>query len=381
MIPSDQRKQRRYITAVFFFLAGIIGATWSSRIPDVQQKLGLNNAALGLVLFALPAGLVLGLLLSGWLVARFGTQKIMVISCIISAFLLCLLGLANLRGQLMVVLFFVGFTRTVMNIAINTNAVEVQRLYEKPIISTFHGIWSVACLIAAVIGTVMILFNVIPLIHFIIIGGLCILGVFLHKNKLNSDEHIAPESRPFLVMPDKYLWLLGLIAFCVMAGENTAFEWSINYFDQVVKAEKAFLTLGYICFIIAMSSGRLLGDRLIHRFGHANMLLVNGVVMSSGFILAALIPSTLFAAFGFFLVGLGDSIVVPIVYTLAARSSKMPANYAIASVTLIGYTGFLVAPLINGTVSQIFGMQWAFLFVGLLALCISLLTLMVKKLM
>jgi fucose permease len=227
----------------------------------------------------------------------------------------------------------------------------------------------------------MIILNIIPLFHFIIIGAVCILGVFLHKNKLNSDEHIVPESRPFLVKPDRYLWLLGLIAFCVMVGENTAFDWSINYFEQVVKADKAFLTLGYTCFIIAMSSGRLLGDRLIHRFGHTNMLLGNGVLMSSGYILTALIPTTVSAAFGFFLVGLGDSIVVPIVYSLASRSNKMPANYAIASVTLIGYTGFLVAPLIIGSVSQAFGMQWAFLFVGLLALCISLLTIKVKKMM
>src|SRR4051812_15736087 len=114
-VPGDKKK-RRLITTIFFFISGIITASWSSRIPDVQHKLHMNNAVWGTVLFALPAGLVTGLVLSSWLVARFGTQKVMITTSILVAVLLCFLGLSSFRAELMIALFLTGFVRTILNV-------------------------------------------------------------------------------------------------------------------------------------------------------------------------------------------------------------------------------------------------------------------------
>lgn len=373
------RRRRRLITAIYFFLSGIITASWSSRIPDVQQKLQLDDAVWGSVLFALPVGLVTGLLLSSWLIARFGTSVLMVLGCIVSCTLLAGLGFAGERVQLMITLFLFGGVRTILNMAMNTQSVEVQRLYDKPIVSTFHGLWSLACFFSAAIGTLMIVYNVLPRYHFVIIGIFCLLVVFATRKRVSNGAHVKPQLRPFFVKPDKYLLVLGLIAFCGMLAESTMFDWSVNYFEKVVATDKQFVTTGYTAFIVAMSLGRLLGDRLIARFGPVNMLMTNGVLMAIGFAIAALFPFLLPAAIGFVLIGLGDSIVVPIVYTLSARSKIMQPSYALASVTLIGYTGFLTGPLLVGSISEAVGMQWSLVVVGSISLGITFFTWYVKR--
>jgi MFS family permease len=378
MEHEEKRKQRK-TTAVFFFLSGIMTATWSSRIPDVQQKLGLNDAAWGTVLVAVPAGQVTGLFFSSWLVTKFGSRRTVTGACIIASILLFLLGIANRRGALMVALFFTGFIRTVINISANTRAVEVQALYERPIISTFHGVWSVACLIAAGIGTMMIVLRVGPPLHFTIIALACLFIAILLLERRTVLPNSAAPRRPFLFTPGRYLMLLGAMAFCGMMGENTMFDWSVNYFDRVLHASKGMMTLGYTCFIITMATGRLIGDRLIHAYGHLTMLKFNAALMAAGFFLSATFPYPVIVATGFLLIGFGDSIIVPTLYALASRSVRMQPAYAIASVTFMGYLGFLSAPLIVGTVSQIKNMQWAFALIGLFVLVIVMLVRPVKS--
>jgi MFS family permease len=128
-----------------------------------------------------------------------------------------------------------------------------------------------------------------------------------------------------------------------------------------------------------MATGRLIGDRLINRFGMYRMLMTNGVLMAAGFFLAAAVPHVFTAALGFLLVGSGSSILVPIVYMLAGQSSRMPAAYALASVTSIGYSGFLIGPLFVGNVSQHFGMGTAFFALSGLSLVIVVLSIFVKR--
>lgn len=368
----------RWRVAGFFFISGIITATWNSRIPDVQDHLQLGDAAWGVVLSALPLGLIVGLPVSSWLVARFGTAAVTTITSIIACLGLALLGSVDERVPVMIVLFFIGFNRTIMNIAINASAVEVRQWYEKPIVSVFHGLWSLACFVAAGIGTLMIIMKIIPAYHFLLIAILCAVGVLLNRDRTKAMSESAVGRKPFLVKPTRYLFLLGVIAFFSMSAENTMFDWSINYFDRTLHTERKWMTAGYTCFIVMMSLGRLAGDRMIHRFGYINMLQFNGILMAAGFAIASGLPDLWSACFGFLLVGFGDATVVPIIYSLAGKSKMLPA-YAIASVTTIGYAGFVVNPLIVGFISDKIGMQWAFGLMGLYAVCVTLLAGRVKK--
>ena len=272
-----------------------------------------------------------------------------------------------------------GICRTLLNLSANTGAIEVQQLYEKPIVSFFHGMWSMACFAAAGIGTVLIIFSVKPLLHFLGIALLSIAVVVFFLKKSSSSGH-AIERRPFFVKPDRYLFLLGLMALSAMLCEGAMFDWSVNYFEKVVKADKKFITTGYIAFIVTMAGGRLVGDRLIHLFGVHRILMIAGVLMASGFVLAALVPLVVPAAFGFALIGIGDSVLVPVIYLLASKSTKMQASYTLASVTLVGYMGFLIGPLLIGNVSEHLGMPTAFIILSMFSVLLVLLTLQVKKL-
>lgn len=378
-MKQQSRGQARWITMVFFILSGLLSATWQSRIPEVQEKIGLGHAAWGLVLASLPVGLVVGILFASYLVTSFGTRKVMVVSCTVMAVFLALTGLADERGWLMGVLFLMGMSRTILNISINTQSMEVQQLYDRPIVSLFHGIWSLACLAAGAIGQVMIIYGILPSAHFTAIALLCILLALYFGKPGPSGQHAVPEKRPFFVKPDRYLLALGIMTFCIMLCEGTMFEWSVNYYEKEIRAEKQWVTAGFNAFVIAMALGRIFGDRFIQRFGQVPILIFNAFLMACGFGLAAFFPFLLPATIGLLLIGLGDSILIPVVYTMAARSRKMPASYALASVSIIGSWGFIVGPVLIGTVSEAFGLSTAFALVGLIALCICLLAMYVRK--
>ncbi|HZF64804.1 MAG TPA: MFS transporter [Chitinophagaceae bacterium] len=372
------KTKARWVTGVFFFLSGIITATWSSRIPEMQKKLGLNDAEWGATLFALPVGLFVGLPISSWATSTFGPRRIMVYMSAAFATVLLLLGFCERTWMLVCCLFFFGLSRNATNISINTYSLRVQKLYETPIISSFHGIWSVACFLAAAIGVYMIAKDVAPVWHFAIIAVVCITTSIIFRSTTETPTP-QTERRPFFILPDRYLFLLGLIAFCSMICEGTMFDWSVSYFRKVVNASKEMSAIGYTSFIVAMATGRLIGDRLIGRFGYMSMLMFNGLVMAIGFSVAILFPVLFAAAIGFLLVGLGNSIIVPIVYACAGNTLKMPPAYAIASVTLVGYSGFLLGPLAVGNISQAFGMKWSFALMALLSLLIIVLALLVRR--
>ncbi len=366
MINLGTASKARWATGLFFVLSGLITASWSSRIPDVQRHFQLSNAAWGTVLFAMPLGQLTGLLAAGWLMARFGVLRAMSASTVLCAAVLLLAGASNSRWQLTAALFLLGFGRTLLNLSVNTRATEVQKLFPQPIMSSFHGMWSLACFAAAGLGTLMLVKGWLPLHHFLLVATPSIALALYFDWRSNRGVRIVPEKKPLLVKPDRYLTLLGSITFFGMLCENVLFDWSVNYFEQTVRAPRSMITYGYTAYMLSMTAGRLLGDRMAGRFGPLRMLQANGLLMTLGFVLSAAMPTLVPALAGFCLIGLGNSIVVPVVYALAARSKKMTPPYALAAVTLLGYCGFLTGPLLTGAVAGAVGMQWAF---GLLATC------------
>lgn len=366
------RSKLRLTTAAFFFLSGIVTSTWASRIPDIQRELHLSNAELGAVLFSISVGLVFALPVSSWLVARYSSVKMMTISTIAYGIIIMLLAIAPTVFVLVILLFFFGATRNLVSLAANTNSIEVQTLHQKPIIATFHGLWSLACLVGIGIGAFMISKSISPLYHFLSIGVLIIISVLIFKGKERKTT-ASTEKKKFFVKPDRYLFVLGLITFCCMFCESCMFDWSINYYDKVIKADKNYVTFGYSAFVIMMTVGRLMGDRFIDRLGAENILWINGLLMATGCLIIVLFPYVSMASIGFGLIGSGSSIIVPIVYSLAGKTTKMPVEYAIASVTMVGYIGFLTSPLVMGSLSEKLGMKAGFGFLIIVSVILSVL--------
>jgi MFS family permease len=354
--------------------------TWASRIPAIQQKLHLNEAQLGAVLFALPVGLMGTLPVTSVLLSRFDSRRIMIIGAVFFNVMLCCIGLSNQTWQLVIALVFFGSSRNLMNISANAQSIGVQALYDRSIIARFHGIWSLAGFAGAAVGSLMVSFLVPTAWHFALVSGLLMaMCIYAYPGTLRQQP--APrERRPWFALPDKTLVKYGLISFASMACDGTMIDWSGIYFRKAIHANQAVATLGFVSYMIAQTVGRFTGDRLANRFGIRTMLSYSGGFIAGGILIAVLFPYAPIACLGFILAGFGGSCVIPMVFSIAGRSATMSSGSAIASVSTVGYLGFLVVPPLVGSVAQAAGLRAAFgMIVGFGLLITALVQLTLKE--
>lgn len=368
MGEKNKRLVSRVAIAVFFFISGFGYASWASRIPDIQKQLKLNDAELGMMLFGLPAGLMAMLPVTGILLSRFSSRQMMFIGAIFFNVMLAVLGLISQSWQLFAVLFCFGASRNLFNISANAQSIAVQAQYERPIISNFHGIWSVAGFAGAAFGTFMVSQMIPPLYHFALTGFLLTIFVFIFINYA-VDARPAPEHRSSkIILPDRKMLRFGLICFSSMACEGTIYDWGAIYFEKAVRSSASAVTLGFTLYMIAMTTGRFTGDYIAARWGSRRILQFSGLLIFTGLMLASIWPTFLPCCIGFVLTGLGVSCVVPTVFAMAGRSSGMSSGSAIAAVSTIGYLGFLLVPPAVGFIAHSLNLRWSFALIALLGL-------------
>ena len=366
---------RRVAVSVFFFIAGFTFASWASRIPHIQATLGLSEVMLGTVLFALPIGLMVSLIMAGSIITKQGSKRVMVFAACMYSVVLVLLGFASSVWQLAGALFLFGVAANLFNISVNTQAVGVEKLYGRSIMASFHGIWSLAGFAGAAVGTLMVSFQLEPWQHFAIVGIFCMIFVVLFTGKTREIPGSGSNKTAF-ALPDKRILKLGLIAFCCLVCEGTMFDWSGVYFKKAVDAPANLTTIGYAAFMGCMAAGRFVADRAVIRLGSKNMLMYSGITIFVGLMLAVVFPNIIAATIGFMLVGFGVSSVVPIVYSKAGQSTTMNPGQALAAVSTVGFAGFLAGPPLIGFLAEATSLRWSFAVVALIGLCTSLL---VKK--
>jgi MFS family permease len=339
----------------------------------VQAIHHLSNGALGGVLFALPAGSLISLPLWGWMIAKYGSKTMLLSGISLYVLLLLLISRAGSIGQLWMILFLFGMIGNLCNIAVNTQAVGVEKLYGRSIMAGFHAIWSLAGFTGAALGNLLIALNATLFLHFLVIGILATSLVIVANTRLIQGD-AQTQSSAFMVRPNKQLWLLGLIAFCCMACEGAMFDWSGVYFQKVVNAPRQLVALGYTAFMSTMAGGRFLGDWVITRLGKRQVLQASGLLIFSGLLLAVLFPYLLFAILGFMLVGFGVSSVIPVVYSAAGNAQNLAPSVALATVSSIGFVGFLIGPPIIGFIAEALSLRWSFTFIAILGLGTTLLS-------
>ncbi|WP_425476385.1 MFS transporter [Paraflavitalea speifideaquila] len=257
----------RIAIAVFFFVSGFGFATWASRIPTIQQKLHLNEAQLGAVLFAMPAGLMLTLPLTGFLLRRFSSRYIMLAGALLFNIMMCLVGFVDQTWQLVVVLFCFGSARNLFNISANAQSIGVQALFSRSIIASLHGIWSTAGFAAAAIGTLMVSAHIATSWHF---GVVSILLTSLCCYFFKDSVHQMPsphERKGSFVWPNRTMLKFGLVAFASMACEGTMYDWAAIYLRKATGAPDGIATAGYAIYMVAMTLGRFTGDWMANRIG------------------------------------------------------------------------------------------------------------------
>jgi MFS family permease len=364
----------RIAMSVFFFGMGFCFASWASRIPDLKLILKLSEAALGSILFALPIGQLCAMPLSGKVVNHYGCRKTAIVGLLMYALCMPFLGLSTESWHLATGLFIFGFIANFCSIAVNTQGVYTQQLFDKPVMGSFHGSWSLAGFSGALVGLIMLSLKASPSLHFAIVFVIvCLLIAFNYKFLVPFKEKksSATQRKFSFKIQDKNLIWLGIISFCCMASEGIMFDWSGIYFKEIIKAPGALAILGYTSFMITMAIGRFLSDVLVAKFGAKKVLISSGLLISIGLYAAVLFPYLISCTIAFMLVGFGVSNVVPIVFNEAGKSEKTPTSIALTIVSSIGFLGFLIGPPFIGYIAELTNLKYSFAIIGLFGLFVS----------
>ncbi len=360
----------RVTVSVYFFFCGLVFSTWAARIPDVKDHFRLNDAQLGAVLLLLPLGSVSALPVAGWIIDRLGSRLVTCVSAALYAVSLWSLSLAPTVGWLSILLFLFGFLGDMLNISMNTQGLSVQKIIEKPMLSGLHAQWSFGALAGVSLAGWTLKAGLSTGSHFLAVSlPVALLSLLLYPGMV-PDPSREGEGRRIFARPDRALLLLGLVCFCNTFSEGAMADWSSLYYRDVIGEKGGVSTTGYTAFMLAMTLGRLAGDRLIQGFGYRRMLMLNGLLIAAGMLLAVAWTRPFSVIIGFALVGLGVSSVIPIAYMIAGRNRSMAPAAALAAVSAIGFTGFLIGPPIIGFIAYEVTLRTSLLLVALMGLVI-----------
>jgi len=352
-------------TVVLFLVHGLVVSTWISRIPAIQSTLRLNNFVLGLTLLSSAVGALCVIPSVGVLVGRFGSKKVSVISSAVFCLSLILPALAWNSVTLAVALFIYGALAASMGVAMNSQAVEVEKAMERPTMSRFHGMFSLGGMLGAGAGGAVAARGFGPTSHFAVSGLINVVAVLAVSGLLldSHDPHRSVEHRiPFRKMP-RVLLALSAIGFCSFLSEGAMADWTALYLRQVLNAGQGTAAAGYAVFSGAMATMRFLGDLVTARLGAQRTVMVGGLVAGSGVAWAICMHSPGWAMPGFALAGCGFSIIIPLVFGSAGRVPGVSPGAGIATVSGLGYLAFIIGPPAIGFLSQVMTLRGALLVV------------------
>jgi len=362
----DNRRRQRVLLSLFFFLAGICFASWASRIPTIKAYFGFNDAQLGTILLFMPISSLLGLPVSGWLVSRFESRYPMTAGFILIAISLFMIGIATSEFVLVASIAVFAFSTRIMSIALNTQAIQLQKRYDRKINGSFHGLWSTGGIVGVGVSTLFVALNVSMVVHFAIISAISLVVTLSAFRGLDGNERATSGNRIAFAKPDPYIVYLGLLVFLASVCEGGMFDWSGIYFRETVGVD--LFTLGYLLFMILMATSRFVSDGLVEQFGMPKVYIMSGSLVCIGIVMAVLLPSFWPSLIGFCLVGFGCASVIPMTFSLAGHSKKYSPGMAISIIATYSIVGMLVGPPVIGYISHALSLRIAFLVFALMGL-------------
>ena len=376
--PAPLRTQpyrARRATFAFFFVAGFVNL-WLVYLPQFKHTLRLSDGELGVVLLALPAGALLAMQAAGRLSQRFGSRAPTVASAVLLGCVVVGPALAWSLASLWVAVFAIGLANGALDVAMNVQAVAVERQYGRSVMNAFHAVFSLGAAAGALLGGAA-LAAVLPTAAVLGVHGLLLAATALAcaPALLNrAAEHPEPAASA-AAAPDRSsrapaaAWLLGLVGFCCLLGEGAAGDWSAVHLREALGADAATAALGYAAFSTTMTIGRLVGDRVVTAVGAVPVVRYGGLLAAAGLALVVLAPQPWLAVTGWAVAGIGLATVIPQVFVAAG---SLPAGaLALTRVTTLSYLGLLAGPPIIGLVAEVTGLAWALLLPCLLALVVS----------
>lgn len=339
---------------------GVLAGTWGAHIPSVKAQYALSEALLSLVLLAAALGAVSSLFVAGRIVGRLGART----TAALAALLLCLmLGLVLMHSSLAALLpamALMGAAMSVFDVAINTEGSVLESLSGRAVMSNLHGMFSVGGMTGSAVVAFLLSESVPAKWQMFGVSALVALGVVIaargmlatHLSHQDASQDASQDEGAHFAWPRGLLLVLGLLIFAGMTAEGVMVDWCVLYLKQDVGLPQAQAAVGYAVFSAAMACSRFAGDGLRNRFSERALLRTGATLAAVAMAVVLLSANATVAFIGFALVGIGLAPVAPILFNAATRVPGVSRAAAIASVTSIGYSGFMIGPPLIGSIAS-----------------------------
>jgi len=359
---DDPVRNRVAISAVFF-LNGFGLASWFIHIPSVKEQLGLNEQQLGLALLGTGLGSLVTMWLSGWLMGRFGSRRVLTLATLCFALSLVFPVWAPNFLLLTASLGFLGGCNGLMDVCMNNQAAHFEALAGRPVMSSFHAIWSLGGWCGSLLGSLFLLNQQLATWHLVF---LCLVIIGWMARLAPSLLRTTSEQGPIFALPTREIVIFALLCLIAMLSEGAVADWAGVHLRDDLGTPYALSGLGFNAFSICMAGGRFVGDRVVLRIGRERTVTAGALVGASGLFVAALASTPVLSVIGFGLAGLGMSNIVPVLFSLAALRIPGAIERATSSVFATGYLGFLIGPPLVGMFAQRFTLPVALAGVAIL---------------
>ncbi|MBN6493868.1 MFS transporter [Acinetobacter pittii] len=371
---------QRLATRLSFFSLGFATAAWAPLIPFAQQRLNLNHADFGLLLLCMGIGSMIAMPATGALVKRWGCRPLIGSALMLLMVLLPSLTMWSSIVTMAVALFIFGSAAGCLGVAINLQAVVVEKHSLRALMSSFHGMCSLGGLTGAMLVTALLAVGLSPLMStlsvvmiLLVIGGVAIpscLTSFEQDEKPHEDTTQAPKK---FYRPDGIILLIGMMCFIAFLSEGAAMDWGGIYLTSKYQLNPAFAGLAYTFFALSMTTGRFAGHVLLKQWGEKNIVTYSAIVAAIGMAIIVTAPVWQVVILGYALLGLGCSNIVPVMFSRVGRQNNMPKAAALSLVSTIAYTGSLSGPALIGLIGEWTGLSTVLTGVAVLLFIIALL--------
>ncbi|MFI5749564.1 MFS transporter [Streptomyces sp. NPDC051644] len=364
----------RVANFVYFALCGSLIGTWVVHIPVIEERVGISHATLGSLLVLLGLGAFIGMQVAGRLADRLGAHVVLPIGGVLSSATLVLPGLSPDLWMLAGALLVFGFCNGCLDVSMNAHAVHVEKTYNRPIMSAFHAMFSVGGVIASLVGAGTASAGMSPPVGMAAVGAAGIVTALVSARALlptapppattaaDGEQARAGKRRK----PPGRIWILAVLAAMVMLAEGAANDWSALHLKDILGAPASTAAFAYGTYAAAMTTGRLLADRISGRFGPMAVLRYGAVAAAVGITIVSVTPWIWAAFAGWALFGLGLSGCVPQLYSATGRVDPSAAGANVSRVAGLGYLGMLSGPAVIGWLTHLVPLNHAFLLLTLL---------------
>ncbi|MFG3254861.1 MFS transporter [Streptomyces sp. NPDC048172] len=384
--PARAEQHARVAVAALFFTNGALFANLLPRYPQIKADLGLGNATYGLAVAAFPTGAIAAGLAAGVVIRRLGSARAAVACTLLTAVGIGVAGFADSVALFAAALLLAGAMDAVTDVAQNAHGLRVQRRYGRSIINSFHAIWSVGAVTGGVMAAAAIALDVPPGWHLAVSGVVfasaacvalrfCLPGPDEEESGPGAEDAAVPAGRrPGGGTGRRTAYVLGVLVLLSIAGtlvEDAGNSWATLYLSDTLDAPATLAASGYIALVGAQFIGRILGDRLVDRFGQRTVARAGGLVVTAGMGLALAVPTVPGTILGFAAAGLGVATLVPAAMHEADELPGLKAGSGLSLVSWLMRLGFLLSPPLVGMVADAAGLRTGLLVVpaaGILAM-------------